>query len=153
MSLSIPVAELLPHAGDMILLDEVLSCQGDDLVARATVRPGPFSQPDGSLPPWLGLEFMAQAVAAWAGWQARQAGEPVKLGFLLGTRHYECHVDALPPGAALTIHITRTLQDDLGMGVFHAQLLEDSRVIAQARLNVYQPVDTARYTQENNPSS
>jgi predicted hotdog family 3-hydroxylacyl-ACP dehydratase len=143
-----PVAELVPHAGDMMLLDEVLSCEGDTLSARATVRPCPFSQADGSLPPWLGLEFMAQAVSAWAGWQARQAGKPVRLGFLLGTRHYECRVDALPAGASLSIHVTRTLQDDLGMGVFHSRLLDGDREIAEARLNVYQPADTARYTQE-----
>jgi predicted hotdog family 3-hydroxylacyl-ACP dehydratase len=144
-----PVAELVPHAGDMILLDEVLSCEGDTLVARATVRPGPFSQADGSLPPWLGLEIMGQAVAAWAGWQARQKGEPVKLGFLLGTRQYDCRIDTLTPGASLRIQVTRTLQDDEGMGVFHSQIFDGASEIAQARLNVYQPADSARYTQEH----
>jgi len=148
MTPSVRMAELLPHAGDMILLDEVLSCEGDTLIARAIVRPGLFSQADGSLPPWLGLELMAQAVAAWAGWQARRAGDPAKLGFLLGTRCYECHVNALPAGASLTIHVAQTLRDDLGMAIFHGQILDGEHAIAHARLNVYQPADATRYTQE-----
>ncbi|WYX37420.1 hypothetical protein WJ966_12245 [Achromobacter xylosoxidans] len=65
-----PIASLLPHAGDMILIDEVLAHDADSLRARAVIRPGPYSLPDGSLPPWLGLELMAQAIGAWAGCQA-----------------------------------------------------------------------------------
>ncbi|WP_312254217.1 hypothetical protein [Stutzerimonas nitrititolerans] len=48
-----PIASLLPHAGDMILIDDVLAHDADGLTARAVVRPGPYSLPDGALPPWL----------------------------------------------------------------------------------------------------
>ncbi|VCU71378.1 hypothetical protein PIGHUM_03461 [Pigmentiphaga humi] len=143
--------ELLPHAGDMVLLDELLSCDAESLSARAVVRPCPFSLPDGSLPPWLGLEMLAQGVGAWAGWHARQAGTPVKLGFLLGTRHYACHAAGFPAGAVLTIAIRRAMQDATGMGVFECELRQDETVLAQARLNVYQPADAAHYTQEPAP--
>jgi predicted hotdog family 3-hydroxylacyl-ACP dehydratase len=151
MKLPMPAARLLPHTGDIVLLDEILSCEGDTLLARAIVRPGPFSQTDGSLPPWMGLEILAQAIAAWSGWQALIAGAPVRLGFLLGTRQYECHVAAFPPGAVLTVQVARTLQDDSGMGVFQGSILEGRHEIAQARLNVYQPDDISRYTQESEP--
>jgi predicted hotdog family 3-hydroxylacyl-ACP dehydratase len=132
------IASLLPHAGDMILIDEVRSHDADGLTALAVVRPGPYSMPDGSLPPWLGLELMAQAVGAWAGCQARLAGEPVKLGFLLGTRRYECHADAFPAGARLSIRVSRGLVDASGMSVFECELHDDARLLAEARLNVYQ---------------
>ncbi|MDQ1763754.1 hotdog family protein [Achromobacter aegrifaciens] len=146
-----PVSSLLPHAGDMILIDEVCSHDADSLTARAVVRPGPYSLPDGSLPPWLGMELMAQAVGAWAGCQARQAGEPVKLGFLLGTRRYESHADALPAGARLTIHARRGLIDASGMSVFECELRDDARLLAEATLNVYQPKDPAAFIQEESP--
>lgn len=145
------IASLLPHAGDMILIDEVSSYDTDNLSAVAVVKPGPYSLPDGSLPPWLGMEVMAQAVGAWAGCQARAAGLPVKLGFLLGTRSYECHVDAFPVGARLIIHVHRGLADDSGMSVFECELHDETRLLAQARLNVYQPKDPNAFIQEESP--
>ena len=82
-----PVAELVPHAGNMVLLDEVLSCDTEAIEVRLLVRPnGLLSDSDGSLPAWTGIELMAQAIAAFAGIQAKRAGLPVELGFLLGTR-------------------------------------------------------------------
>ena len=150
-TLPMPATALLPHSGNIVLLDEVVSCDDDTLAANATVRPSLFSLADGSLPPWIGLEILAQAVAAWSGWQALVAGKPVRMGFLLGTRQYECHVDAFQPGAALTVRVARTLQDDSGMGIFEGSIVEGQREIAQARLNVYQPEDMSRYTQETEP--
>lgn len=141
MTRSYLLADLLPHTGEMILLDEVVSCESESLTARATVRPCLFSQPDSSLPNWVGLELMAQAVAAWAGWQARQAGESVKPGFLLGTRHYECQVEAFSPGTVLTIHVEQTIRDNAGMAVFFCRIADGLHTIAQASLNVYQPAD------------
>jgi predicted hotdog family 3-hydroxylacyl-ACP dehydratase len=161
-----PIASLLPHAGNMILIDDVLGYDADSLRARAVVKPGPYSLPDGSLPPWLGMEFMAQAVGAWAGCHAREAGASVKLGFLLGTRRYDCHSDGLPVGMALSIHVQRSLIDASGMSVFECELRElreerdesnesdegndrsDTRLLAHARLNVYQPKDPNEFTQE-----
>ncbi|EFV85115.1 thioester dehydrase [Achromobacter xylosoxidans C54] len=146
-----PIASLLPHAGDMILIDEVLAHDADSLRARAVIRPGPYSLPDGSLPPWLGLELMAQAIGAWAGCQARLAGAPVKLGFLLGTRRYDCQVDALPAGATLTIQVQRGFTDASGMSVFECELRDDAGPLASARLNVYQPDDPNVFIQEQPP--
>ncbi|RBL81682.1 3-hydroxylacyl-ACP dehydratase [Streptomyces cavourensis] len=146
-----PIASLLPHAGNMILIDEVLAHDADSLTARAVVRPCPYSLPDGSLPPWLGLELMAQAVGAWAGCQARLAGTEVKLGFLLGTRRYECHADTLPAGAVLTIPIKRGFIDDVGMSIFECELHHGDRLLAAARLNLYQPQDPTVFIQEDSP--
>lgn len=141
-----PVAELLPHAGAAILLDEVLAFDDDRLLASATIRAdGLYRDHSGNLPAWAGIEIMAQAVAAWAGCQARSAGKPVQLGFLLGTRRYACTVDAFAPGLALRIDIERSLQADSGMGVFDCRLLHADACLAHARLTVYQPPDAAAF--------
>ncbi|SDJ31335.1 hotdog family protein [Pseudomonas indica] len=143
-----PIAELLPHAGDMILLDAVERFGDEDVETRATVRPGGlFNREDGSLPAWVGVELMAQSVAAYAGCQARVRGEPVELGFLLGTRSYQCNVEAFVAGADLHIHAIRSLQDDNGMGVFECRL-SGPGIEAFARLNVFRPPEVARYLQE-----
>ncbi|KFX71380.1 3-hydroxylacyl-ACP dehydratase [Pseudomonas taeanensis MS-3] len=143
-----PIAELLPHAGDMILLDEVLRYAEEDVETRLTVRPGGlFNQADGSLPAWVGIELMAQSIAAYAGCHARQAGEPVALGFLLGTRNFQCNVERFPAGVELRISALRSLQDDNGMGVFECHL-DGPNIHAEARLNVFRPPQAERYLQE-----
>jgi predicted hotdog family 3-hydroxylacyl-ACP dehydratase len=143
-----PIAELIPHAADMILLDQVIRFGDEDIETCLTVRSGGlFSQADGSLPAWVGIELMAQSVAAYAGCHARSIGEPVELGFLLGTRNFQCNVECFPLGAELQIHATRSLQDDNGMGVFECHL-RGPGIQAEARLNVFRPPQVASYLQE-----
>ncbi|CAM3276091.1 3-hydroxylacyl-ACP dehydratase [Pseudomonas floridensis] len=147
-----PLAELIPHAGDMILIDQVLAFDDEQIQTRLTVRAdGIFNEPDGSLPAWVGVELMAQSVAAFAGCQARSKGEPVKLGFLLGSRKFDCDVSHFPAGSELHIHAVRSLQDDSGMGVFECRLT-GVNINAFARLNVYCPPNTADYMAEGAPA-
>jgi predicted hotdog family 3-hydroxylacyl-ACP dehydratase len=147
-----PVAQLLPHSGNAILIDSVDDWDAETLRASAVVNAGGlYNGADGSLPPWVGLEIMAQAVGAWAGCQARHNGEQVGLGFLLGTRRYECHVDRFAPGARLSVHVARSLQDAAGMGVFECELRGAGKLLALARLNVFRPADAGAYTREEPP--
>ncbi|HBW08868.1 ApeP family dehydratase [Stutzerimonas chloritidismutans] len=146
-----PIAELLPHAGDMVLLDGVERFDDDSVETVLQVRAdGLLSAADGSLPAWVGVEIMAQSVAAFAGCHARQAGQPVELGFLLGTRSYQCNVEAFPAGADLRVRAHRSLQDDNGMGVFECHL-DGPGIHAEARLNVFRPPEVASYLQESAP--
>lgn len=147
-----PLAELIPHAGDMILIDQVLAFDEEQIQTCLTVRAdGLFNEADGSLPAWVGVELMAQSVAAFAGCQARSKGEAVKLGFLLGSRKFECNVAHFPAGSGLHIHAVRSLQDDSGMGVFECTLTGPD-INAFARLNVYCPPNTADYLAEGAPA-
>ena len=140
-----PLAELLPHAGDMILIAQVLGIDQEQIHTRLPVRAGGlFNREDGSLPAWVGLEVMAQSVAAYAGCRARSEGNPVELGFLLGTRKFECNVEHFPAGAELQIHALRSLEDDNGMGVFECHL-SGPGIHASARLNVFRPPQAQNY--------
>jgi predicted hotdog family 3-hydroxylacyl-ACP dehydratase len=148
-----PVAQLVPHAGDAIMIDTVDDWDDETLHATAVVQAdGLYNAPDGSLPPWMGLEIMAQAVGAWAGCQSRQSGADVGLGFLLGTRRYECHVERFLPGTRLSVRVARSLQDATGMGVFECELRAAGELLALARLNVYRPADASTFTREAPPA-
>jgi len=94
-----PVRELVPHAGPMVLLDEVLA--HDELAttcAVAIVAQELFREPDGSVPVWIGIEYMAQCIAVHAGLVQRATGnrEPQR-GFLVGARALRFHVDRFQP--------------------------------------------------------
>ena len=148
-----PLAALLPHAGDMILIDGITSFDDEQIYTTLTVKPdGLFSLPDGSLPAWVGIELMAQSVAAFAGCHARQKGNPAELGFLLGTRKFECNVEAFPIGSELTIHGIRSLEDDNGMGVFECHI-HGPGIEASARLNVFRPPQAADYLVQKKESN
>ena len=140
-----PLAELLPHAGDMILIEQVLAFDEEQIETRLSVKAGGlFNREDGSLPAWVGIELMAQSVAAYAGCRARLEGRAVALGFLLGTRKFECNVEHFPLGAQLHIHALRSLEDDNGMGVFECHLTGPG-IHASARLNVFRPPQADTY--------
>jgi len=141
------LAELLPHAGNMILLDELIACDDESISTRWMVKPCLLSDNDGHLPAWNGLELMAQSVAAWAGVKAKRAGVPVELGFLIGTRHYQCNVPYFPNGTELQIHACCSLEDASGLGVFECTLTGPA-IHAEARLNVFRPPHVAEYLYE-----
>ncbi len=133
----VPIHELLPHEPPMVLLDRILSYEESKLVTEITIRPGiPFYDEDG-VPGWIGIEYMAQSVAAHAGVQARLRDAPPSVGFLLGTRAYVCSVTQFPLGARLKI-LVEPLFEELGLAAFSC-CIEIGSPIASAMINVYQP--------------
>lgn len=136
-----PVERLLPHAAPMLLLDEALDYDQDSILAAVTIRSDhPFATPDG-VPAHVGIEFMAQTCGAWAGALAMESNQPVKLGFLLGTRRYKSVVPWFRPGERLEINAKVVFRDQ-GMGVFDCRITGgDGAVLAEAQLSVFQPGD------------
>jgi len=133
----IDVAGLIPHSGSMVLLDRIIDYDDQGLTAELAVRGDGLLGDDKAVPAWAGIEYMAQAIAAYAGVMARRVGEPIRLGFLLGTRRYTSNVAAFKVGATLTIWVKKIMQDD-NLGVFDCRILGDGVEIT-ANLNVYQP--------------
>lgn len=131
------VASLLPHTGAMVLLDKVINYDGESLHAGLTVRNDGLFGNDANIPAWTGIEYMAQAIGAYAGIKAILAGEPIRLGYLLGTRRYNSNVSTFAAGTALTVRITNIMQDEL-LGVFDCRIMGEG-IEVTANLNVYQP--------------
>lgn len=134
---SVPIREFLPHEPPMVLLDRIVSYEEPKLVTEITIRPGiPFYDENG-VPGWIGLEYMAQSVAAYAGVQAHLREAPPSIGFLLGTRAYKCAVTQFPLGVKLKI-LVESLFVDSGLASFSC-CIEIESPIAFATINVYQP--------------
>jgi predicted hotdog family 3-hydroxylacyl-ACP dehydratase len=129
----------------MVLLDSVIGWEKGRLDAAVAIRLGiPFFQSGKGVPAHVGIEYMAQACGAYAGLEALEAGEAVRIGFLLGTRRYRAAVDWFKDGTQLTVTVSETFRDG-SMGVFDCNILIDVREVAAAQLNVYQ-------TDENSPT-
>lgn len=139
-----PIAELLPHAGAMRLLDEVQEAEDERIVCLRRVRGDGLFESAAGLPAWAGVELMAQCVAAWAGWQAHREHRPVRVGFLLGTRSYACDADAFAVGSVLRVESVRNFHDASGMAAFSC-CIDAPGARAEARLSVFSPPEPAAY--------
>jgi predicted hotdog family 3-hydroxylacyl-ACP dehydratase len=144
-----PIDQVLPHAGAMVWLDRVLSFAGEDVSCERVVRRGgPEVGPDG-LPSWAGIELMAQAVAAWNGCHLLASGQPVRVGFLLGTRAYRVNAATFPLGARLRVDATRVFHDVEGMAAFKCSI-RGPDIEAEARLSVFSPPNPLPYLDPRN---
>jgi predicted hotdog family 3-hydroxylacyl-ACP dehydratase len=131
------VEELVPHSGKMMLLNRVIEFDEENMVAEVIVRNDGMFGNDNTVPAWLGIEYMAQTIAALGGMKRRLAGKTLNLGFLLGTRRYDCNVDIFAVGTVLTVSVNRLVEDQ-GLGVFDCHITAEG-ISASAKLNVYQP--------------
>ena len=118
------LAPLLPHAGKMILLDEITTYSDSHLQALTRIGPDHlFLDESGQLPMWCAIEIMAQGVAALAGCHACDAGQPPKLGFLLGSRQIDILRPSVAQGSLLCVEVEASTRDEAsGFGVFDCRL-------------------------------
>ncbi len=128
---------ILRHRRPMIFLDDVLESTHDCLVATIKIREGiPFYETERGVPGWVGLEYMAQSIAALAGLRARKAGKKVPLGLIIGCRNYECGKSSFAPGSELRISIEELAAEEYGFGAFDCKI-RDPDLVAQARVSVF----------------
>ncbi|MGC0151711.1 hypothetical protein ACPRNU_04555 [Chromobacterium vaccinii] len=150
MNGAIPAIEhLVPHAGDMSLLDRVLFADDSSLIAEVTPKSGQLFCRDGEIGSWVGVEYMAQAIAAWAGLQARARGEDPKVGFLLGCRRYQAIVPAFEFDTALQVRVELQFLADNGLGQFECSIDCAGKRLASAQLKVFEPSDTEQFIKES----
>ncbi|RTE65965.1 hypothetical protein EH243_09795 [Amphritea opalescens] len=141
------VADLVPHSGQMSLLTEITGYGDDWLTAQVTINENSIFADARGVPSWVGLEYLAQAIGAFAGLQERLKGEAPKLGFLLGTRKYICSKDYFVQGDQLVLKVIRNMQAENGLSAFECHL-QGSDVTASASLNVFQPEDGEQFLKD-----
>ncbi|KFZ30849.1 3-hydroxymyristoyl-ACP dehydratase [Pseudidiomarina salinarum] len=101
------------------------------------------------LPAHVGIELMAQTIAAAAGYRHHEVGEPIKIGFLLGSRKYTCAVPVFKNNQCYDIYAEEIHAEPTGLSVFNCRIEHQNKVIAEARLNVFQPPDEDAFIKEN----
>jgi predicted hotdog family 3-hydroxylacyl-ACP dehydratase len=133
----VDLQSILSHQAPMIMIDEVLENSHDQLVAGVTIRAGiPFYEPRIGVRAWVGLEYMAQSIAAFAGIKARDSGKHVPLGLIIGCRSYTCSISNFAPGSQLRIAIKELASEEFGLGSFDCEI-GFPQCVAQGRVSVY----------------
>ncbi len=134
-----PIEALIPHAAGMLLLDRVLSHDADETVcATSAERSALFASPDGSVPSWVGIEYIAQCAAVHGELAKCRRGEAPRPGLLLGTRRLELHAQAFAPGDALEV-VARHHRGEFGLVAFDAAIRSPASgaTLVEGRVNLY----------------
>ncbi len=139
------IDEVVPHRDGMSLLDSVLHWDEESIQAELVVPHEGLFVEEAGVPAWVGIEYMAQAIAAWAGCRARRAGREPNIGFLLGSRRYTSTRSHFPSGTRLLVNAHCELLGDNGLGMFACSLQADDEQWALANVSVYEPADAMAY--------
>lgn len=102
---------------------------------------------DRGVPAWIGMEYMAQTIAAYAGLQERNKGGVPKIGLLLGSRNYSSSVDYFAQGQTLRIEAGLEIVAANGLNVFNCEIT-GNETRAAAVVNVFQPEDAEKFLEE-----
>lgn len=136
---SVPIVELLPHGKEMALIDQLVESSAELSIGVVEVRPDSEFAEAAGVPCWVGIEYMAQTIAARAGFEARLRGEAPPIGYLLGTRKLVSELPFFPIGSRLRIAASPLLVES-GFGSFSCSI-ETDKVVATAILNTYQAAE------------
>ena len=145
------VSELVPHSATMSLLDEIVDSGEDWLKAKVVVSKDSLFVTEFGVPSWIGIEYMAQTVAAYDGMRRKQEGLDTVIGFLIGIRKYHCNTPQFAIGSELIVTANLDFQSDNGLGSFQCRIDSEPQegntirnnslpiVEASASVNVFQP--------------
>jgi predicted hotdog family 3-hydroxylacyl-ACP dehydratase len=133
----------VPHAGDMVLIQEVISHDESRIVCRADTGPlerHPLGR-KGRLPATALAEYGAQAMAVHGSLLGPE-GEPPREGRLVALPELELAVAGLDRPARLVIHAERVGGSAVGE-VYEFRVLDDSELLARGRATVMFPTPGA----------
>jgi len=132
------VANLLPHAPPMILLDDIIAHEENFVHTRVRIREGlPFFK-NGGVPSYIALEYMAQTIGVWKGFLSQEHNQKPQIGFLIGSRQLILNTPFFKEGAILDVY-GEPKYNDGEMASFECWVESQGQRFAQATLNVFQP--------------
>jgi predicted hotdog family 3-hydroxylacyl-ACP dehydratase len=136
------IDEVLPHAGPMLLLDELLDVGAEHICCGVNVRrETQFCDGANGVPSWVGLEYMAQTMCAFSGVEEVQAGGKPTIALLLGSRRYQCETPWFALGSRLLIRAELQLRDENDLVAFHCSIHESGHLLARGDVKAYRPRD------------
>jgi predicted hotdog family 3-hydroxylacyl-ACP dehydratase len=129
------IAGLVPHAGPMCLLEEVLASDDQSITCRAISHrdsANPLRNPDG-LSAIIGVEYAAQAVAVHGGLSTEKTSRG---GYLAALRNVICSVERLDDvGDDLVVSATRVAAES-GRLLYDFRIEGGGRELLRGRLSV-----------------
>ena len=144
------IEQVISHRDPMILISGLSDY--NDTTAQCWVdideKSAFFNEQLNGVPSYVGIEYMAQTVAAYAGANALDHQQEVKIGFLLGARKMTTHARSFACGARLTVDVEELYREESGLSVFGCRISQNDQTLAEAKVNVFQPSQPKEFIKE-----
>ncbi len=143
------ISDILPHRDSMLLLDRLLDFDATKATAEYVPRANAwYVDEGGNCPAWIGIELMAQTIAAHVGILRRIEQLPAKLGALLGAQRYVALQAAFAAGETLSIKTEMIYSDANGFSAYECLIAANGKDVANATLKVFEPDNFQTFLQE-----
>lgn len=148
-------SQCLPHSEPMVLIDKLIDVDMKKQIVKTSVTIHKdkifFNKDLNGVSPLVGIEFMAQTIGCYAFYKAKMSIP--KIGFLLGARLYENSLEKFENGKTYII-TAREVYGDSELVSFECLIYnegedgDESKYIAKATINAFQPKDVEKYIGE-----
>lgn len=148
-------SQCLPHSEPMVLIDKLIDVDMKKQIVKTSVTIYKdkifFDKDINGVSPLVGIEFMAQTIGCYAFYKAKMSIP--KIGFLLGARLYENSLEKFENGKTYII-TAREVYGDSELVSFECLIYnegedgDESKYIAKATINAFQPKDVEKYIGE-----
>lgn len=144
------VEELIAHRPPMVLISRMKSYEDTKAVCEVDItETSPFFEPNiDGVANYIGIEYMAQSIAAFAGAKALDKGERVDIGFLLGSRKYQTFQPKFNCRTTYQISVEELYKEDSGLTVFACEISNGEQLVAKAKVNAFQPENPEAFLKE-----
>lgn len=144
-----PVEQLLPHRAPMILIDRLVEANEQEGTCEVTITPQSMFLEAAGVPAFVGIEYMAQSIAAHGGYQHYLANEPIAVGLLMGTRRLETACQFFELGQTLHIHVSHVWgKRELMRFRCTIASATTGALLQHAELHVFKPKTVQSYLEE-----
>ena len=136
---SLEGARYIPHAPPMAFLGRLLEHSTDDVACE--VIPGIHDRlfvRNGTVDAIIGVEYMAQTVAAFAGLSAPDEQSRPDIGYLIATKQLSFACASFEVGRPLRVY-ARRYWGDTRLGCFETRISSGDEILARSSMTVYQP--------------
>jgi predicted hotdog family 3-hydroxylacyl-ACP dehydratase len=138
------IAKVIPHAGNMCLLDGVLECDVQRIRCISSTHRDPANpmRSGDELPALCGIEYAAQAMAVHGAWDAKYDSKP-RAGYLAALREVTCTTMRLDDlGDDLIIDAEKVMGDEARV-IYQFDIHAGTSMIMSGRATVVLDADKA----------
>lgn len=145
MNLPAQAEKLLPHRGQMLLIDSVLTVEDGAGTAHADLSAESIAvASDGNLLPPFYIELLAQTYAAVCGYRLQSLGQPVPEGYLVGVQKFQIMPEAYTDFSNNELLISvQTVGDFDGFAVVEGTVSREGKILAEGKIKLFVPQDEA----------
>jgi predicted hotdog family 3-hydroxylacyl-ACP dehydratase len=135
-----PLEQLLPHRSPMILLTRMVESTATTAACEVDIRPETQFCDGESVAAYVGIEYMAQAIGAFSGFQCRRNGQPIEVGFLISVPEYRSYHPSFKVGQTLRVEVTHAWGENQ-VARFQCTIkdAQNGKLLQQAELSVFKP--------------